>query len=550
MILLASTSAARAGDASGTPEAILKRLEALEARVADAERRARTSEQRAARAESELNAVRASSGSQEARLKKIETTTEIQKAELSKTQSALAGQGRVVKGDAAALLAQAADPSAFEFKGYARSGFLSRGSKGVWHNYPGAFLTPAGAVDGAVGRLGIESNHYLELNFGKKWTFEDGSWARFRAMLADGVESQNDWTGGNNGINFRQVYTEFGNLKDMPSWLSGATFWAGKRFDRDNFDIHFFDSDIVFLAGTGVGVYDAAIADGWKSNFSVYSRNFGNVGVYNTPIVDDYIFTSNNKFGNWQLMLNGFAAAKNGQYANLPWSAATLASSAVAGTTQRAETGMLAMLAYGDTSFYGIAPGVSKTALQFGWGLGAEARVLGADGNLAHDAKTVRLATYGVTDLAPDLHFAPAVMAQISQDRYVDGDSYKFITLNGRLMQDITRSFAMQYELTYQYADLAPNGYTAYGLRTGQHVNGSIGKVTIAPTFYLDQLGLGLMTRPQLRVFGSYIMWDKKLHNFSLSDAFGPQSGSYLTNVRLSDKAGSFLFGGQMEIWY
>jgi maltoporin len=35
-----------------------------------------------------------------------------------------------------------------------------------------------------------------------------------------------------------------------------AQIEAGKRFDRDNFDIHFTDSDIMFLGGTGGGIND------------------------------------------------------------------------------------------------------------------------------------------------------------------------------------------------------------------------------------------------------------------------------------------------------
>ena len=54
-------------------------------------------------------------------------------------------------------------------------------------------------------------------------------------------------------------------------------------------------------------------------------------------------------------------------------------------------------------------------------------------------------------------------------------------------MQDITRSFAMQYELTYQFDDVNPNGYTYNGTWIGKSVVGNIGKFTVAPTLYLDQ---------------------------------------------------------------
>lgn len=41
--------------------------------------------------------------------------------------------------------------------------------------------------DAHVGRLGNEKDNYAELSFGKKLTFNDGSWARFKTMLADGA---------------------------------------------------------------------------------------------------------------------------------------------------------------------------------------------------------------------------------------------------------------------------------------------------------------------------------------------------------------------------
>lgn len=546
----AETAPAAPPESQDVAKAILQRLDALEKKVADAERRAAASEQRASKAEGELNSLKAGQGAQDKRIKQVEKASETQKAQIQQTRTDLVAQKEADKKKPSNPLEPLTDPDSFEFKAYARSGFLTNGTGNLWHNYAGPFFAPAGAVDGAIGRLGVETNSYVELNFGRKWTFEDGSWARFKVMIADGQDDQNDWTGGSSQINFRQVYTEMGNLKDMPEPLAQSTFWAGKRFDRDNFDIHFLDSDIVFLAGTGAGVYDVKMAEGWKSNFSIYGRNFGNLNVANADVMDDYIFTWNNRVGKWQVMLNGLIAPQNDNYANLPWYYFTQVPSYIPGSTQRADAGFLGMVAYHDDSFYGMSQGISKTALQFGWGLGAEARLVGQDGNLAEDAKTVRFSTFGITDLAPGWHFSPALMAQWSQDRYITGDSYAFATVNGRLMQDITRSFAMQYEATFQYADLDPKGYRDYGLRTGLAASGALGKITVAPTLYLDQMGIGLLGRPQLRLLGSYVFWNQGLNNFSFSDALGPQYGSYLPNGLLSAGTSGWLLGAQMEIWY
>lgn len=85
----------------------------------------------------------------------------------------------------------------------------------------------------------------MEANLLKTQAFEDGSWARYKLMLADGVETSNDWTASDSSLNTRQVFAEIGNLASFDGPFKNAVLWAGKRFDRDNFDIHWLDSDVV-----------------------------------------------------------------------------------------------------------------------------------------------------------------------------------------------------------------------------------------------------------------------------------------------------------------
>ncbi|WP_425250596.1 carbohydrate porin [Escherichia fergusonii] len=90
------------------------------------------------------------------------------------------------------------------------------------------------------------------------------------------------------------------------------------------------------------------------------------------------------------------------------------------------------------------------------WG-GSEG--IGSDGALRSDADTWRLAAYGTTPLGNGWHIAPSVMAQGSKDRYARGDSYEWVTLNTRLIKEVTQNFALAFEGTYQYMDLKPEGY-------------------------------------------------------------------------------------------
>ncbi len=253
------------------------RLAALEARVQAAEARAEAAESRASQAE-----VKASAASEQAQ----------------------AADNRSQKVDEKTAGAQG-----FEFHGYARSGLLvnSNGNGGRG----GPYITPAGSVGGAVGRLGNEDDTYMEANLLKTQTFEDGSWARYKLMLADGVETSNDWTASDSSLNTRQVFAEIGNLASFDGPFKNAVLWAGKRFDRDNFDIHWLDSDVVFLAGTGGGVYDVQLADSWKANFSLYGRDYGDISASGLSDIESYILTMNNRVGNWQWMVNGLSAKDN-----------------------------------------------------------------------------------------------------------------------------------------------------------------------------------------------------------------------------------------------
>ena len=91
------------------------------------------------------------------------------------------------------------------------------------------------------------------------------------------------------------------------------------------------------------------------------------------------------------------------------------------------------------------------------------------------------------------LFIAPAVLAQSSKDRYVDGDSYQWATLNRRLIQEVTQNFALAWEGSYQYMDLQPEGYN------DRHaVNGSSYKLTFAPTFKVGSIG-DFFSRPEIR---------------------------------------------------
>ncbi|HHQ4695655.1 TPA: carbohydrate porin [Aeromonas veronii] len=478
-----------AAQASVAGESVEARLAALEARVQAAEARAEAAESRASQAE-----VKASAASEQAQV----------------------ANNRSQKVDEKTAGAQG-----FEFHGYARSGLLvnSNGNGGRG----GSYITPAGSVGGAVGRLGNEDDTYMEANLLKTQTFEDGSWARYKLMLADGVETSNDWTASDSSLNTRQVFAEIGNLASFDGPFKNAVLWAGKRFDRDNFDIHWLDSDVVFLAGTGGGVYDVQLADSWKANFSLYGRDYGDISASGLSDIESYILTMNNRVGNWQWMVNGLSAKDNDARINDKGAG-----------SEAADKGAHTLLAYHGESFFGLNPGFAKAAVLYGHGLGAEVKGLGSDSELLPDADAVRVAVFGATDLNPRWRFAPALLAEQSQDRYVKGDEYRWLTFNTRVAQVLSQNVELVYEAAWQYMDLDPKGY-----KGRQAVNGNFTKLTFAPTFKAQTAGF--FERPELRVFASWMDWSSELDNYASDDAMGQSNFT---------AGGEWNFGVQMETWF
>ncbi|MCD3742968.1 carbohydrate porin, partial [Escherichia coli] len=154
---------------------------------------------------------------------------------------------------------------------------------------------------------------------------------------------------------------------------------------------------------------------------------------------------------------------------------------------------------------------------------------------LLSEANTWRFASYGTTPLGSGWYVAPAILAQSSKDRYVKGDSYEWVTFNTRLIKEVTQNFALAFEGSYQYMDLKPKGYQNHNA-----VNGSFYKLTFAPTLKANDIN-NFFSRPELRLFATWMDWSSKLDDFASNDAFG--SSGFNTG-------GEWNFGVQMETWF
>ena len=505
--------------------AVTSQAATLEERMAAFEARASAAEKRAAAAEQQTQAL-----ARELQQIKLATAPLQPAASNAAVISAPALDTRLAKLEARQQSLEKEGSTGhltdgFSFNGYARSGLLINDELGGGRGGP--YVTPAGSVGGAVGRLGNEDDTYMRIDLSKEIYAQNGTRSKFTVSIADGVESSNDWTADESKLNVRQVFTALDHLAAFEgnSVFENATLWAGKRFDRDNFDIHWLDSDVVYLAGTGGGIYDMQMNKNWRSNYSLIGRNYGDFSQGDLSAdVESYILTSNQFFedGQWQWMFNAIGAKKN-----------DFATRTNAAGLTPADSGLHSMLANHQKNFFG-REGFFKTALLYGQGLGAEVKNVGSDGELIDDARALRLALYGETPLAPDWRIGPSLLAEQSKDRYVKGDDYRWLTLNVRLANKINSNFEMAYEISWQTMNLDPKDYLQRNA-----VDGNFWKFTVAPTFK-PEVG-DLLTRPEMRVFASFMNWSSDLDRFSTTDSFG------MTDFKAG---GVWQYGIQMETWF
>ncbi|AYN94674.1 carbohydrate porin [Pseudomonas sp. LTJR-52] len=500
---------------------IEERLAQLEVRVANAEARA-------SRAEAEVRRLRQT----EKTATTVATAEGLQRS-LDQRVAQIEARQQALEDKPASVKAVSSANEGFKFGAYARSGFLANGDK---TGRGGVRMTPAGAIGGHVGRLGNETDTYMEAKLSQERQVDNGTRWKYLLMLADGVQTPNVWAAEESSLNVRQAYAELNHMAAFSSspMFRDATLWAGKRFDRDNFDVHWLDRDVIFLAGTGAGIYDVRPLPDWRLNASLVTRSYGDFGLENGKDARSYIATLNQFFDEdrWQFMLNGITSGEN---------RGRLAAADAKGDDHRtnlsgytpADKGVHTVFTYGQKNFFG-REGALKTSLVYGRGLGAELSEIGGDGELLDQAQSLRLAFYGYTRLGPFWRMAPVVIAEHSQDRYVPGDDYRYVTANLRLANDINQNFEMQYELSWQTMDINARGYAGR-----RQADGNFWKATIAPTFK-PQTG-DFVLRPELRLFASYMNWSAGLDHFSHTDDLGePHFKS----------GGVWQFGTQMEVWF
>lgn len=406
-----------------------------------------------------------------------------------------------VEADIAAI--KAADQG-FSFHGYARSGFSMNDKGGSTHqNIKGSGEMP--------GRLGNETDTYLENTLSKKFTMADGSWMNAVFTWAHKNYEGQSWENTSGGDNYaqREAYVEAGNLAFAPQ----LKFWAGQRFYGRN-DIHLNDFYWRDMSGHGAGVQGIHLGGFTKLDIAF-------IGSSSNSSVSD-IGDDNQR--NLDFRFTDIAAGPGKLefeycYSNRP--------KALPGDNDL--DGFQTAVVYGLGSFFGVTEGSSTIALQYGKGAGqtfsmqewhTDAKYINSQ-----DRSNTRLVAYGVSQITPSFEVMPSLIYQIS-DYDTAKDDPKWLNFVVRPVYHFSKNFALQTEFGIdQIKDHDP--------AENWKGDGIVRKLTIAPTLTLDT---GFWARPQLRAYVTHATWSGNINPTGMTAYAGKDS---ITT-----------YGVQMEVWW
>lgn len=392
------------------------------------------------------------------------------------------------KADKSALEGMTKD---FEFHGYARSGLLLDANNG---------LKKGSSINkNLIGRLGNEDDTYMEAELVKTWRMDNGSWAKFHVMFADGTGNYDDNSGwGDSGLNTRQVFVEMGNLPTFTGAFKDSTIWAGKRYYNRR-DIHITDYYYTDYSGTGAGIDNIKVGNG--------ALNIGIIGRDSSVGDSDNITGLQFKYmvGNWEFDLTGtYSDGRDANFDDLATSGAQL------------------FAQYNHSDFYWMTKGFSKFYAQAGMGLNAGSglgRINPWDANL-QDGNSYELGTWGLANINSKWDLFTELYAQFDNGVLAENAEDFTASFVMRPVYKINENFELQFE--------AGVGFNQSDI-DGDKEDTTSYKLTFAPTFKLD--ANQFWGRPEIRTFVSYVGSDKDIDAFD-----GDKNGVYL--------------GVQGEVWF
>ncbi|NCH97246.1 maltoporin [Cronobacter dublinensis] len=410
----------------------------------------------------------------------------------------------------------AAQASAVDFKGYARSGIGWTGSGGTQKCFQAT-------GSGSKYRLGNECDTYAEIKLGQEvWKEGDKSFY-FDSNIGYGSDQEGDFENTNTPA-IREFNVVGKNLIDA---LPGANIWAGKRFYQRH-DVHMIDFYYWDISGPGAGLENIDVGVGKLSLAATRNTESGGSSIYNDGVNPATGQTWENKVPNDTFDVRWAGIETN------PGGALELG------------------VDYGRTNVgddYYLQPGASKDGWMF---TGEHTQTIGTGFNKF----VVQYATDSMTSQGKGRNEGGSIDNDGSMIRILDhgsismGDRWDMMYV--AMYQDIDRDnnngntwwtvgIRPMFKWTPIMSTLLEVGYDNVKSQRTDDTNDQY-KITLAQQW---QAGDSIWSRPAIRVFATYAKWDEKW-GYDNGVAYSDTSAKIFSR----GDSDEWSFGAQMEIWW
>ncbi|GEA51675.1 maltoporin [Vibrio inusitatus NBRC 102082] len=364
----------------------------------------------------------------------------------------------------AALLSTSA--MAVEFNGYMRAGTGISGNSG----------SDVAVNKNGIGRLGNENDNYSEFGLAQDLQTGEVNW-RIESMIASGAPGANGWEDAD--FNVAQFAVKANGIFDFDK---EATLWAGKTYYQRK-DIHITDFYYLNTSGTGGGIENlsvgnqklslAVIQDGENGDDSsgfIFDARLANIGLWSDANLE-------------VALAYNFANEKDGG-------------------SEEADDGLLATFILQQ----GLSIGFNQTVFQYGTnGYGVQAANFWGSGsyyargtNNFNDSTGYRLINWGVISMGDSWEMGHQLAFMAGQDIGDDTGA-----------TNDTDQYSVVVRPMYKWDDTMRTVFEA-GYNAGEQLDGNgstedfgNAKFTVAQAW---AMGSSFWARPEIRVYGSYIL--------------------------------------------
>ena len=370
-----------------------------------------------------------------------------------------------------------ASNKAFEFHGYARSGFGLNGLGGqqVAFQAPGA---------DAKYRLGNEAETYAEMVFVNNWLnpdrATDKAWFKTEVLVMAITNNLSNFDASSD-FKFREAFAQAGNV--LPGYFREAKFWGGQRYYQRQ-QIHINDYWFLDMSGYGGGVEDIRLPAGKAAVAYIGSAlptslvTIGNVPKSNLDVRWYGLKAPGGKLAFWY----NFANSKIGR-------------SVETGEGFPTTTGHNFGIEHKREEFFG---GYHQFALQSGSGAAANlTATLQAPTRYWQDARALVITDHALIQPNEKFSIMPAFVAKWSKPGDPGVGYNRWVSIGVRPVWYFTKHLSLAFEPGFDYVRDAGGQY-----------QGWLRKFTIAPQI---QPLREFWSRPSLRAFFTYANWSDGL---------------------------------------